>query len=200
MVMAIEENRTLPMPVTEEISSMKANCLSTSYEIIGLGRGCRMDKENLQPMHLESGSGKKKDANNELSKSEIVRDEMQAAVRQIYVQNKPIRTLINIEIQFDPMQYDLLKELSYRDGLDDPNKISKLQLESFVEKAVREKIDRCLRDYANLGEIYSRKLQRKHKHLVTLKEVPNPDSPGGLGTRLVPLDYEQKKREIAGFS
>lgn len=158
-----------------------------------------MEKENLQPMHIESALVKKKDTNAESTSNMIAQDEVEAGVRHIYVQNKPIRTLMSLEIQFYPAQYELLKEVSYRDGLDDPNKLSRLQLESFVEKAVREKIDRCLRDYANLGEIYSRKLQRKHRHLVTLKEVPNPDSPGGLGTRLVPVDSEQKKREVAEF-
>jgi hypothetical protein len=158
-----------------------------------------MEKENLKPMRVESDVVKKKDLITEAPIKEA-QEEMDAGVRHLYIQNKAIRTFINLEIQFDPAHYELLKELSYRDGLDDPSKVSKLQLESFVEKAVREKIDRCLRDYPILGEIYSRKLQRKHKHLVTLKEVTTPDSPGGMNTKLVPLDYEQKKREIAGFS
>ena len=156
-----------------------------------------MEKENLQPMHVESIG---KDTNTETAGSALRQDELDAGVRQIHVHNKLIRTAINLEIQLDPEIYELLKEVSYRDGLDDPSKLSKLQFEAFVEKAVREKIDKCLKDYANLGEIHSRRIQRKHKHLVTLKEVPNPDSYGGLGTKLVPLDYEEKKREYIGFS
>ena len=56
-------------------------------------------------------------------------DEEQVGVKHIYVQNKAIRTLINVELQLDPEIYELLKVVSYRDGLDDPSKISKLQLE-----------------------------------------------------------------------
>lgn len=159
-----------------------------------------MDKENLQPMQVESGLDKKKVPNAQSTGNTLRQDELDAGVRNIHVHDKVIRTAINLEIQLDPEIYELLKEVSYRDGLDDPHKLSKLQLESFVERATREKIDRCLKDFANLGEIYSRKIQRKHKHLVTLKEIPNPDSYEGLGTKLVPLDYEEKKREYKGFS
>ena len=153
------------------------------------------DQEN-QSMQVGSSHGNKQAEPNKV----LSQDEEQVGVKHIYVQNKAIRTLINVELQLDPEIYELLKVVSYRDGLDDPSKISKLQLESFAERAIREKIDQSLRDYPKLGEIYSRRIQRKHKHLVTLKEVPNPDSYGGLGTKLVPLDSEEENREFIGFS
>lgn len=109
------------------------------------------------------------------------------------------RAIAHIPCRFSLMNgyFELFKVLSYSDGWDKPEELSKQQIESFVRHAVEEKIERCLQDYAKLGEITSRMLQRKYNKLVTLKEAPRNDWVPGL----VPLEYGERKGDgsVVGF-
>ena len=112
-------------------------------------------------------------------------------IKYIYSRDKLIRTVIQPSIYLDAEIFELLKEVSYRDGIDDPDRLTTSQLESFAKSAIYEKIDRSLEDYGKLGQNYSGRLQRKYKHLVTLKEISDPESI--QGSVIVPRYSEQQK-------
>jgi len=157
-----------------------------------------LETESSDPTTMETSTDVAEAENQSTSREDS--EDTDLGLRHVYAKDKVVRTMIQPKLQFDPSIFELMREVSYRDGIDNPNELTGFQVEAFIESAVREKIDRCLKEYATLGEIHSRRLQRRYKHLVTLKEVPNPDSPGGLGTKLVPLDYETTKREYASFT
>jgi hypothetical protein len=114
-------------------------------------------------------------------------------IKYIYNRDKLIRTAIRPAVYLDPNIFELLKEVSYRDGIDDPDKLTILQLESFVESAIYEKINRSLQDYNKLGQNYSGKLQKKHKHLVTRKDVSDLERLEGPGRRALSRYSDQQK-------
>ena len=151
------------------------------------------EESNLNSAEQVSPSPDK--ALNEGVEPELVEDATNEAlgIKYIYNRDKLIRASIHPSIYLDANIIELLKEVSYRDGIDDPERLTISQIESFVEGAVYEKIDRSLLDYAKLGQNYSGKLQRKYKHMVTRQELLDSERREGL-RRLASSQYSEEQK------
>jgi hypothetical protein len=151
------------------------------------------DESNLKS--TEQISASPDNAQNAGVEHEAVDDSTNDAlgIKYIYNRDKLIRASIHPSIYLDANIFELLKEVSYRDGIDDPERLTISQIESFVEGAIYEKIDRSLLDYLKLGQNYSGKLQKKYKHLVTRKDVSDLERLVGPGRTALSRYSEQQK-------
>jgi len=124
----------------------------------------------------------------------------QLGIKYIYNHDKLIRASIHPSLYLDANIVELLKEVSYRDEVDDPERLTISQIESFVEAAIYEKIDRSLLEYTKLGQNYSGKLQKKYKHFVTEPESIPEKKEGVRGLLSTQEPQRQKNSGSTAFT